>query len=428
MTADVRWRSLPGGKLVVTARDVTDLTRAESLMARLAYLPSGMDGAGALLDASEAVFAKLGWRVAFIEIVPGGSVTRRMIAPIGDPVGDYGRSLAGRVIPLEQTAIVAEVLRTGDPIFLDNLPSTWPGAVGLATALSESMQRARSAPSAWCPIRVEGKISYVLAVTGADITAHDFVAIQLFSAQLAASQRLQAIRLGMVRRERLAAVGEMAAVLAHEVRHPLGVMFNALGTLGRAEPGRSGEWRPLLGILQEEADRLQRLVTDLLEFANTSTPVFEVIGLRPVVLDALQAAQHDAAFVAGQPDVRVVVPENVFIWTDRVLLRRVVVNILLNAFQHVAPSGTVEITVAASASEVVLRVFNDGPRIAPDVAARVFEPFFTTKPRGTGLGLAIVRRVCTDVHARVDVEARAEGAAFTVTLPPADGQQPGAVG
>jgi len=418
--ADVRWRSLPGHGLVVMARDVTDVTRAEAVMGRLAHLPSGLDGAGALLDASEAVFAELGWKVAFTEIIPEGSVTLRMVAPEHDPVGDYGRSLIGVRKPLSETPVMAEVLRTGEPLFLDNLPTTQKGPVGSAVALSDSMERGRVAPSVWCPIRVGTKVTHVLAVTGADLTAHDFVAIQLFSAQLAAAHRLQALRLEMVHRERFAAVGEMAAVLAHEVRNPLGAMFSALGTLARAEPGRSGEWRPLLAILQEEAERLQRLVTDLLDFARPTTAVLESTLLRPIVLDAVHAAQHDAAFGLAEPVVSVVVAEGLQVQTDRVLLRRVLVNILVNAFQHVRRRGAVRVDAVVTQSGVSLSVHNDGAPVPEVVATKVFEPFFTTEPRGTGLGLAIVRRVCTDIGAGVEILPDEKGATFLLRLPAVD--------
>ena len=417
MMADIRWRRIAPGELVLTARDVTEVTRAEALMARLAQLPTGMDGPDALLDASEPVFLELGWKVAFTEIVQGGSITLRMIAPAGDPVGEYGRSLVGRLIPREQTPVLAEILRTGQPLFLDNLPTAQKGPVGAATALSESMNRARVAPSAWCPIRVSGDITHCLAVTGADITTHDFVAIQLFAARVATAFRVAALRLAMVHRERLAAVGEMAAVLAHEVRNPLGVMFSALGTLSRGGPTAARDWRRLLGIIQEEADRLQCLVTDLLEFSKASTPVFDAVALRPVILDALRAAEHDGAYSVANPVVRVTVAEGLCVHSDRVLLRRMLLNVLVNAFQNVTARGVVAITVSLSATHAWLTIFNDGPAIPPEVAARVFEPFFTTKPRGTGLGLAIVRRLCIDVGASVDVLPRDDGAAFQIALP-----------
>ncbi len=417
LMADVRWRFLPEHGFVVSARDVTDATRAETVMSRLAHLTGGLDGAGALLDASEPIFGELGWKVAFTELVREGSVTLRMLAPRNDPVGDYGRSLVGRWIPLSQTPIVAELARTGEPLFLDNLPTTQKGPVGGAVALSESMEKARVAPSVWCPVRAAAHVTHVLAVTGADLTAHDFVTIQLFAAQLSAALRLQAIRLEMIHRERLAAVGEMAAVLAHEVRNPLGAMFTALSTLARAEPGRSAEWRQLLSILQEEAERLQRLVSDLLDFSRPSTAVREPALLRPIVLDALHAAQQDAAFEAAEPALEVTAPEGHRVMTDGVLLRRVLVNMLVNAFQHVPPGGRVRIIASAEAPSVVLTIYNDGEAMLPETAKRVFDPFFTTKPRGTGLGLAIVRRVCTDIGVEVDVELRQEGVAFRLKLP-----------
>ena len=174
------------------------MLRAEDLVGRLAQLPSGMEGANALLDASEPVFVALGWVLAFTEILDGGSRTLRVLAPEGDPVGEYGRSLVGRVMPLAATPVLAEVVRTGTPLFLDNLPTTQRGSVRGAVALSDSMDRARVARSAWCPIHADGRVTHLLSATGADITEHDFVAIQVFSSQLGAAGRLRALRMEMV--------------------------------------------------------------------------------------------------------------------------------------------------------------------------------------------------------------------------------------
>jgi signal transduction histidine kinase len=415
--SDVRFRRLSSSLMVLTARDAALMTRAEGLVARLAQLPSGMDGADALLDASEPVFGALGWVVAFTEILEGGSRTLRILAKAGDPVGDYGRTLVGRVVPLAATPVLAEVVRTGAALFLDNLPTTQKGTIRDAVALSDSMDRAGVARSAWCPIHAQGKVTHLLSATGADITEHDFVAIQVFSSQLGAAVRLRALRMEMVHRERLAAVGEMAAVLAHEVRNPLGVMFTALSTLSRAEPGKRGDWQALLDILQEEADRLQRLVTDLLEFASASTPVLEPVALRPIALDVVEAAQHDASFLKAQPTTHVDVAAGLLVRTDRVLFRRVLLNVVLNAFQHVTRGGRVAVVAEPVDGEVALTVHNDGPSIAAATAKRVFEPFFTTQPTGTGLGLAIVHRLCTDIGARVDVVPVDDGATFRILLP-----------
>ena len=338
-TADVRIGYLPGSQIVLSARDAEYMTRGEDLANRLAQLPSGMDGADALFEAAEPVFRALGWTVAFLEIYEDSSQIVRVSGPAGDAVGDYGRALLGKIKPFEETAVVAEIVRTGEPLFLDNLPATQPGPIRRAVALSDSMDRAGVARSAWCPIHAGGVVTHVLSAAGQDMTEHDFVAIQLFAAQLGAAVRLRALRQEMVHRERLAAVGEMAAVLAHEVRNSLGVIFAAIGALGRADPARRIDWQSLLIILQDEADRLQRLVADLLEFSSRSTPALEPVLLEPVVQDALQGAEHDASFVSAEPVVRVDVAQDLVVRSDRILLRRVLLNVVVNAVQHVTGGG-----------------------------------------------------------------------------------------
>jgi signal transduction histidine kinase len=417
LTTDVRFRRLGGTKIVLVARDAAPMTRAETLVGVLGSLPSAMEGAEALLDTSESILVGLGWTLAFTEILEGASKTLRIIAPSDDPVGDYGRTLVGREIPFDATPVIAEVVRTARPLYLDNLPTAQSSSVRAAVALSSSMDRAGVGRSAWCPIVVDDRVSHVVAVTGPDITEHDFVAIQLFAARLGAADRLHALRREMVHRERLAAVGEMAAVLAHEVRNPLGVMFTALGTLSREGPGRHPEAQALLDIMQDEANRLQRLVSDLLEFSSASTPVLDATAVAAVAQDAVQAARHDHAFQAGHPSVTVDVDEALLVRTDRVLLRRILLNIVVNAFQHVTRGGKVEVRGEATTSHVTITVSNDGPVIPAALARKVFEPFFTTQATGTGLGLAIVRRLCTEVGAAIELVPRDGGAAFRVTLP-----------
>ncbi len=427
VSADVRWVRLAGSRWLLTARDVTDASRAEALMGRLAHLPSTLDGADALLDASEPVFRALGWTVAFTDIVPDGSITRRILARAGDPVGDYGRSLLNRLLPRSATPVLVEVLRTGQALFLDNLPQVQQGEVSRAVALGESMARSRVARSAWCPIRVGAEVTQVLAVTGHDLTEHDFVAVQLFAAQVGAALRIRSLRMEMVRRERLAAVGEMAAVLAHEVRNPLAVMFNALSALERGG-ANAPMYRDLLAILREEGERLQRLVTDLLEFASTREPKLVPTFLASLLAEALYAGQHDEAFERSHPNMDVRVPEDLMVRTDEALLRRALLNVVVNAFQHVSKGGTVSIVATATESTVRLVITNEGDHIPDEVRKHLFDPFFTTKATGTGLGLAIVRRITADIDASVTllpVENSAlapsgeqgELAAFEILLP-----------
>jgi PAS domain S-box-containing protein len=422
LLAEVSWSRLPSSAMILTARDVTAATRAEDLIGRLAQLPSGLDGTGALFDASERVFLALDWVVALTELGEDESIVLRVVAAPGSPLGAHGRSLLGRRMPMRATPILAEVLRRGEAIFLDNLPTTFVGGVAEAVALSDDMDRARIVRSAWCPVRTHDRITHVLSVAGSDMTEHDFVAVQLFAAQVGAAERLGQLRIEMIRRERLAAVGEMAAVLAHEVRNPLGIMFNAVGTLERLDAAPSPEQRALLEILRQEADRLKRLVTDLLDFASTSAASLEPTALSAVVDEAVRAARHDPSFAGSgrTPALEVRVPADVFVLTDATLLRRALLNVLVNAFQHAPPEGQVVVGVERRGVDpVVLSVWNDGPPISETVAKRMFEPFYTTKPTGTGLGLAIVRRICADLQATIALAPSPRGVLFELALPPA---------
>ncbi len=415
--AEISWSRLPSSATLLIARDVTSATRAEALIGRLAQLPSGLDGTGALFDASEPIFHALDWVVALTELHDEGSFVCRVVAPAG-PLGDYGRSLLGKPRMTCTMPVVAEVARRGEAIFLDNLPTTFVGAVAEAVTLSDTMERARLVRSVWCPVRASDRITHVLSVMGRDMTEHDFVAIQLFAAQVAAAQRLGDLRTEMVRRERLAAVGEMAAVLAHEVRNPLGIMFNAVGTLERIDVAQGPDQRALLEILRQEAERLKRLVTDLLDFASTSVASLEPTALSAVVAEAVRAARHDPSFVSRSPELDVEVADDLLVLSDATLLRRAALNVLVNAFQHAAPHGKVKVgALRRGDGQVVLTVWNDGPVIPDPVAKRMFEPFFTTKPMGTGLGLAIVRRICADLRATVALVPSPDGVMFELVLP-----------
>jgi signal transduction histidine kinase len=423
VVADVRFGLLEGGGLILSARDITDVTRAEELMGRLAQLSatgSTLPHADALLSKAEPVFEELGWRVGFTELAPGGSITRRMIAPPNDPVGEYGRTLVNVFTPLEKTPIVAEVVRTGRALFLDNLPTLLPGAVGGATKLGESMLRAHLIRSAWCPIAIDGVNTHLLAVTGRDLTEHDFVAVQLFAAQIGAAIHAQRLRSELIHHERLAAVGEMAAIMAHEVRNPLGVIFNALAGLRKEKmPGTA---KKLYEIIAEEAERLRRLVTDLLDFSRPSVVTLETIAVRTLLNEAVEAARLDPGVGSmGRTSTRVevtIADDLHFVETDAALVRRALVNLLVNAVQYVSEEGAVLLDAhLTEGHELHVRVENDGEGMTPEVASRVFEPFFTTRAAGTGLGLAVVRRIVDDLGGRIVLDSHPTKTAFTILLP-----------
>lgn len=423
ITADVRFAERAGA-LILSARDVTDVTRAEHLMGKLAEIftrGGALLGTDHLFDETTPVFLALGWVVAFTEISGSKrSVTRRVIAAPGDPVGAYGKTIIGVELPFDKTPVLAEVVRTGRPVFLDNLPTLQAGPARAATALGESMERAQVIRSAWCPIITNGKLTHLLAVTGRDLTEHDFVAVQLFAAQIGAAIHMRALRNALVHKERLAAVGQMAAVMAHEVRNPLGTIFNAVASLRRvdANDASTSKMPPLLDILQEEADRLQRLVADLLDFSRPSVVELASLDLRPVLEHAIEAARLDPALGGKALAVELEIADKLPpIESDARLLHRALVNLLVNALQNVEPNGKVSLRASVERDAVCIAVYNDGARVAPDLAERLFEPFFTTRATGTGLGLAVVRRVAEDLGGSVRLELGEPGTTFCLTLP-----------
>ncbi|HZA51741.1 MAG TPA: ATP-binding protein [Myxococcaceae bacterium] len=224
----------------------------------------------------------------------------------------------------------------------------------------------------------------------------------------------------LVKRERLAALGELSAVVAHEVRNPLGVIFNSLASLRRLGPG-DDDARMLLSIVGEEAERLNRMVSDLLDFARPHDPRLRPEPLAEILVGAVEAAKR--AMTAGQVTFAVeVAPELPPIWVDADMIRQAMVNLVTNAVQAMPRGGMVTVRASPELRGIArfarVEVQDEGPGIAPELADRVFQPFFTTKAAGTGLGLAVVKRIA-DAH-RAEVAVRSmpgRGSTFILWLP-----------
>ena len=228
-------------------------------------------------------------------------------------------------------------------------------------------------------------------------------------------RELAAAQKQLVEKERLAALGELSAVVAHEVRNPLAVVFNALASLRRAKP-ETDEHAKLVAILQEEAERLREIVSDLLEFASPRPPVWVPASLDEIVRGAAQAAIS----VAGMSERDVVVASDspADLECDERLVRQAVLNLVTNALQASGRTGPVEVSILEQDGAFMVRVADDGDGVPDELRERVFTPFFSTRPKGTGLGLAVVKR-CAEAHGG-DIELQRNGkrgAAFELRLP-----------
>jgi signal transduction histidine kinase len=222
----------------------------------------------------------------------------------------------------------------------------------------------------------------------------------------------------LVRKEQLAAVGELSAVIAHEVRNPLAIIKNAVSGLRRPNLG-PGDHQTLLGILKEETGRLARLVDDLLAYAQPMVPQD-----RPVHLDELVWGAVDLARSGNPSAHRVVItvdlqraPDTVH--GDPALLRQALMNIIDNAMQAMPSGGDLSVRARTckidEANALAIDVQDSGEGMDALVRQKACNPFYTTRPAGTGLGLAIVERVVRNHGGRLDIESR-HGVGTTVTM------------
>jgi signal transduction histidine kinase len=216
------------------------------------------------------------------------------------------------------------------------------------------------------------------------------------------------------RAESLARVGEMAAVVAHEVRNPLAGIKGVLQVVGgRLSPG-SGE-RLALQQAAARLDSLQRLTEELLQFARPRPPVPAPLVLAALAQEGAALLRTDGAFADLEVEVR---GDPGRLDGDPQQLRTVVTNLLRNAAEANGGKGRVVVEVEDGAGRVDLRVVDAGPGVSEADRERIFEPFFTTREQGTGLGLAIVQRVVEAHGGSIAVEAApGGGACLRVRLP-----------
>lgn len=274
------------------------------------------------------------------------------------------------------------------------------------------------------PLPLISSVIPVVAVTGISWALLDrFVRIDAELAQRTQQltesyEALQHAQKELIYKEQLAALGELSAVIAHEVRNPLAIIRNAVAGLRRAQIApRDAE--TLLGIVDDETDRLNRLVQDLLTYARPvhpePVPVVVTELVEGAVALALQGQSHHKNIeVTLRADSSVDVVEG-----DPALLRHALINIVDNAIQAMPDGGTVSIacraTVLDGREAVAIDFHDEGEGMDTLVRRKARDLFFTTRATGTGLGLAIVDRVARVHGGRVEIDSR-QGQGTTVTL------------
>lgn len=214
--------------------------------------------------------------------------------------------------------------------------------------------------------------------------------------------------------ETLARLGEMAAVVAHEVKNPLAGIRGALQIIGGRMPSEAPELAVIDGI-RERIDALNQMVQDLLLFARPTPPTMAATSLVELLSGTASMLMQDPSW----RDVDLALPtEGPTLRVDGAQLQVVLFNLLLNAAQAVGGHGRVQVTVDTDSEWCEIRVHDSGPGLDPDMRDRLFEPFVTTKHRGSGLGLATAKRVVEMHHGTLTADsAETGGAVLVIKLP-----------
>jgi signal transduction histidine kinase len=356
---------------------------------------------------------------------------RVALTPLG--MGMAGFSLAATVAAI---ALFARVILRGRrdgivPLF---------GGLCLAGAAGYDALNATLGSGGGTWVSPFGNSAYLFSITGAFLVRSAALSKELIdqsqelkrrSLELRQSyEELREAQRELTRKEQLAAVGELAAVIAHEVRNPLAIISNAVAGLRRREIGHDDR-ETLLAILKEESSRLNRLVGDLLRYARPVNVQRQLISVRDILERILTSTGlRDAISVELREE-----GELHSIWGDPGLLRQVFDNLIENAVQAMG-GGAVEGTVGPIASTttsprglsitmrggkrdsvegVHIDVRDTGEGMDPHVRVRAKDPFFTTRPSGTGLGLAIVDRIVEAHDGEISIASR-PGAGTTVSV------------
>jgi PAS domain S-box-containing protein len=218
------------------------------------------------------------------------------------------------------------------------------------------------------------------------------------------------------RLDRLAALGEMSAVVAHEIRNPVAGIAAGVEYLSKSIPEGSPH-KDDVAMIMGEIDRVNRILEDILSVARPFQLKLSTEAVQDIlehVLHRYQVTIEDRRihvirrFASSLPKVR----------ADRERMEQALTNLVLNAVEAMPTGGTLIIGLAAGDRWLTITISDTGPGVPPDIQRRMFEPFFTTKTRGTGLGLAVARRVVEEHGGTIDVASEsAKGTTFTIRLP-----------
>jgi len=428
---DVRVGRMASGTWVLVGRDATDAERVGTLIGRLSSTyargrePETLAGLFAL---GRPLFDALGWTVGLYAVDGDFAVLEDawLSQRLREHPSGFGRLIEAQLaegafprrLPLERVPFIQLAAVEGHGSTIDDFPPLMEKVTALLDIEVPKLDRALLveaglARGATAPVFVDDRVSHVVAIAAGAIDERESAGLQLFASMLSTVLRANQLGEEMARQQRHAALGQMSRQLAHEVRNPLAVILHA-SRQARKDDGQASRGQ-LFDMIDEEARRLERLMSDLVSFAGPltlrlrSTPVVDLVRWS---LEALTDRER------GRVTIDIEVDPALSVRADPMLFRQALSHILANACSHA--SEHVRVSAERIEDRVVLCIENDGGPIPDGVAERVFEPFFSTRPTGTGLGLAVVRRLIEDQGGQVRLDRGTDMTVFRLELPASD--------
>lgn len=226
---------------------------------------------------------------------------------------------------------------------------------------------------------------------------------------------IRRMEIALKKADRLAALGEISARMAHEIRNPLAALCGSVQLLSSATDIQEHDAK-LLAIVTREAERLDALISEFLMYARPVTPQIKRISLHTYIEEEFHFLANDPRF--NNITLRNLVPKSAVISVDPNQLRQVIINLTQNAADAMSDEGEICIESSATSTHVQIFITDNGSGILEDTIQHLFEPFWTTKPSGTGLGLAISYRIVEAHGGTLAVESpTAGGCRFIISLP-----------
>jgi signal transduction histidine kinase len=245
------------------------------------------------------------------------------------------------------------------------------------------------------------------------------------------TREIQSMTDKLVRQEKLAAIGQVSASVAHELRNPLSAINQAVFFIKRKVEPSSGRVKTSLELIEREIISADRVISDLLEITQVKAPKRERVNLREMALDAA----HRCALDDGIQLILEIEPDPFWLWVDPLQIRQVLMNLFVNAAQACSGNGTITLKALCVAEQggdaaswavdwdgcdyrCEIQVQDDGCGVDKESIEHAFELLYTTKAKGTGLGLSICRQIVEKHHGSISLESPFDrGTTVKISLP-----------